>query len=54
VNVKAKAPAKATKTVVSKEKMEESRLQKIIDDSTPVDDEVEDFNQILRDNGIEV
>ena len=54
VNVKAKAPAKAAKTVVSSEKMEESRLQKIIDDSIPVDDEVEDFNQILRDNGIEV
>ena len=52
--VNVKTPAKATKPVVSQEKMEESRLQKIIDDSIPVDDDVEDFNQILRDNGIEV
>ena len=31
-----------------------SRLQKIIDDSVEFDDDVEDFNAILRENGIEV
>lgn len=34
--------------------MESSRLQKIIDDSIDMDDDVEDFNEILRENGIEV
>lgn len=33
---------------------ETSRLEKIINDSVEVDSDVEDFNQILRDNGIEV
>jgi hypothetical protein len=31
-----------------------SRLNRIIDESEYVDEDVEDFNQILRDNGIEV
>lgn len=31
-----------------------SRLQSIIDDSVSHDDDVEDFNAILRENGIEV
>jgi hypothetical protein len=44
----------ATKKVEAKEDaLESSRLQKIIDDSA-VDEDVEDFNQILRENGIEV
>lgn len=31
-----------------------TRLEKIINDSVEVDQDTEDFNQILRDNGIEV
>ena len=31
-----------------------TRLEKIINDSVEVDEDVEDFNQILRENGIEV
>ena len=54
----AKAPAKkavAVKTPVAKEEsMEISRLQKIIDDSVEVDSDTEDFNAILRENGIQV
>lgn len=34
--------------------LESSRLQRIIDDSVEFDDDVEDFNAILRENGIEV
>ena len=34
--------------------VESSRLQKIIDESEYIDEDVEDFNQILRENGIEV
>lgn len=33
---------------------ETTRLEKIINDSVEVDQDVEDFNQILRENGIEV
>jgi hypothetical protein len=33
---------------------ETTRLEKIINDSVEVDTDVEDFNQILRENGIEV
>ena len=36
------------------EAIETSRLQKIIDESVEVDEDVEDFNQILKENGIEV
>lgn len=54
----AKAPAKkvvATKApAVKEDSMEISRLQKIIDDSVEVDSDTEDFNQILRENGIQV
>ena len=31
-----------------------SRLNRIIAESAPIDEDVEDFNQILRENGIEV
>lgn len=34
--------------------LEKSRLQRIIDDSVAHDEDVEDFNQILRENGIEI
>lgn len=34
--------------------IESSRLQKIIDESVEVDEDVEDFNAILRENGIAV
>ena len=50
VKVKTSKPAKVQK----EEKMEKSKLQKIIDDSVNVDDDVEDFNQILKENGITV
>jgi hypothetical protein len=46
--VKVKAPAK------TEEQMEMSRLQRIIDESVDVDGDVEDFNAILRENGITV
>ena len=56
VNVKSK-PAKA-KTVksapVAEKTLEADRLSKIIDESVEVDSDVEDFNQILRENGIEI
>ena len=46
---------KTTKTVTSTTDLSEtSRLEKIINDSVEVDEDVEDFNQILRENGIEV
>ena len=45
-----KVASKATPTDLS----ETSRLEKIINDSVEVDQDTEDFNQILRDNGIEV
>lgn len=51
--VKAKTP-KVTKSVVAKNTDAGTRLQRIIGDSEFVDTDVEDFNQILRDNGIEV
>ena len=50
VKVKTSKPANVQK----EEKMEKSKLQKIIDDSVSVDDDVEDFNQILKENGITV
>ena len=50
VKVKAPKQVEAQKT----DALESSRLQKIIDDSIPVDDDVEDFNEILKQNGIEV
>lgn len=47
---------KTEKKVVqkSKDSMDTSRLQKIVEDSVEVDEDVEDFNQILRENGIAV
>jgi hypothetical protein len=45
---------KAKPEAAKQEAMETSRLQKIIDDSVEMDDDVEDFNAILRANGIEV
>jgi len=52
--VKVKAPAKTA--VATEDKMEMSRLQKIVDESADFDDEAEaeDFNAILRENGITV
>ena len=47
--VKVKAPA-----VAKEDKMEVSRLQKIVDESVEFDDDTEDFNAILRENGITV
>lgn len=48
-------PTKAVKSaVLSNDLSETSRLEKIINDSVEVDADVEDFNQILRDAGIEV
>jgi hypothetical protein len=46
--VKVKTPAK------TEDQMEISRLQRIIDDSVEVDGDVEDFNAILRENGIAI
>ena len=56
------AKVKATKTVakskpaapVADTDLGKSRLQSIIDDSVSHDADEEDFNQILRENGIEV
>jgi len=49
--VKTPKTKNATSTDVA---LEKSRLQKIVDESFVEDEEVEDFNQILRENGIEV
>jgi len=51
VNVKSTPAAKAEKkeTAIGK-----SRLQSVIEESEVVDTEVEDFNQILRENGITI
>jgi len=42
------------KTTQAETALEKSRLQSIIDDSVAHDEDVEDFNAILRENGIEV
>ena len=58
--VKAKAPAKTVAPVAASETDEDeveisgSRLERIISESEFVDSDVEDFNEILRQNGIEV
>jgi hypothetical protein len=50
-----KAKTVKVKPAVEKdEQFEMSRLQRIIDDSVEVDGDVEDFNAILRENGITV
>lgn len=46
--------AKAAPAPKVEKTLEGTRLQKVIDESISMDDEVEDFNQILRENGIEV
>ena len=51
VKVKTSKPANVQK----EEKMEKSKLQKIIDESdSGIDADVEDFNQILKENGITI
>jgi hypothetical protein len=50
--VKVKTPV--AKTVEKQDSLESSRLQRIIDESEYVDEDVEDFNSILRENGIEI
>jgi hypothetical protein len=53
--VKAVKIATTKKSIVSDEEaVSGSRLARIVDESSYVDEDVEDFNQILRDNGIEV
>jgi hypothetical protein len=44
----------AAKAVEKEDSLESSRLQRIIDESEYVDEDVEDFNSILRENGIEI
>jgi hypothetical protein len=51
VVVKSKPAVKAKAT---EDALETNRLQRIIEESVSHDEDVEDFNQILRDNGIEV
>jgi hypothetical protein len=54
---KTKAKPVATKTVTKVAKdstMDTSRLQSVIAESDVYDDDTEDFNQILRENGIEI
>ena len=54
---KAKTVKVKTEKVVAEQEeaeVDSSRLQKIIDESEYVDEDVEDFNEILRQNGIEV
>lgn len=54
----AKAKTVKTTTAIKAEKKEvaldKSRLQSVIDESDVVDYDTEDFNQILRENGIEI
>ena len=53
--VKAVKAATTKKSIASDEEVVSgSRLARIVEESSYVDEDVEDFNQILRDNGIEV
>lgn len=52
--VKNKKVVKVAKTASSTDLSETTRLERIINDSVEVDSDVEDFNQILRENGITV
>jgi len=52
--VKNKKVVKVVKKTTATDLSETTRLEKIINDSVEVDEDVEDFNQILRENGIEV
>lgn len=51
---KVKTSIKKVAETASEGTVQKSRLQSIIDESEVVDTDVEDFNQILRENGIEV
>lgn len=48
------APVVATTDEDAEPEITGSRLNRIIEESEMIDEDVEDFNQILRDNGIEV
>lgn len=48
------APVAATTDEDAEVEITGSRLNRIIEESEMIDEDVEDFNQILRDNGIEV
>jgi len=52
--VAVKSVKTSVKKVESDSDVEVSRLQSIINDSVEFDEDVEDFNQVLRENGIEV
>lgn len=52
--VKAVKAVKTKPVTTDEETLAMSRLQKIVDESPVYDEDVEDFNQILRENGIEV
>lgn len=58
--VKVKAPAKAQPVKAQEDESEDeveitgSRLNRVIEESEPFDQDVEDFNAILRENGIEI
>lgn len=54
VKVKTAKVKTVAKTTQAETALEKSRLQSIIDDSVAHDEDVEDFNAILRENGIEV
>ena len=54
VKVKTAKVKTVAKTTQADTALEKSRLQSIIDDSVAHDEDVEDFNAILRENGIEV
>lgn len=51
--VKVKQP-KVAKTAAKPKVSDQTRLEKLIDESDTVDQDTEDFNQILRENGIAV
>lgn len=51
---KTKAKTVAPKAVKKESTMDTSRLQSVIAESDAYDDDTEDFNQILRENGIEI
>lgn len=51
---KTKVKTAAPKAVKKESTMDTSRLQSVIAESDAYDDDTEDFNQILRENGIEI
>jgi hypothetical protein len=51
---KTKTKTVAPKAVKKESTMDTSRLQSVIAESDAYDDDTEDFNQILRENGIEI